>query len=118
MKELSSVIHKNDNSQDVRNIDDIFIRITDIYTQDIYNIIYNTCPTTDISYKKHITNVLKMAEQNEKGGIMDIKWSKQQYEKHYAYKCWLVYIDARENRLIIILWDGSRLPPTLREPFI
>ena len=82
------------------------------------NFIYNTCPSTDISYKKHITNVLKMAEQNEKGGIMDIKWSKQQYEKHYAYKCWLVYIDARENRLIIILWDGSRLPPTLREPFI
>lgn len=42
MKELSSVIHKNDNSQDVRNIDDIFIRITDIYTQEMYNIMYNT----------------------------------------------------------------------------
>ena len=41
MKELSSVMHKNDNSQDVRNIDDVFIRITDIYTQEMYNIMYN-----------------------------------------------------------------------------
>ena len=29
-------------SSEVKNIDDVFIRITDIYTQDIYNIIYNT----------------------------------------------------------------------------
>ena len=29
-------------SQDIKNIDDVFIRITDIYTQEIYNIIYNT----------------------------------------------------------------------------
>jgi hypothetical protein len=42
MKELSSVMHKNDNSQDVRNIDDVFIRITDIYTQELYNIMYNS----------------------------------------------------------------------------
>ena len=40
-EELSSVMNKNDNSQDVRNIDDIFIRITEIYTQELYNIIYN-----------------------------------------------------------------------------
>uniref|UniRef100_A0A6C0EZ14 Uncharacterized protein n=1 Tax=viral metagenome TaxID=1070528 RepID=A0A6C0EZ14_9ZZZZ len=30
------------NSNEIKNIDDVFIRITDIYTQDIYNIIYNT----------------------------------------------------------------------------
>ena len=42
MKELSSVMHKNDNSQDVKNIDDVFIRITDIYSQEMYNIMYNT----------------------------------------------------------------------------
>jgi hypothetical protein len=82
------------------------------------NFIYNTCPLKPNSYEKHITNVLKMAEQNKKGGIMDIKWSKKQYEKHYAYKCWLVYIDAKENRLIIILWDGSRLPDIIRQPYI
>jgi hypothetical protein len=29
-------------STEVKNIDDVFIRITDIYTQEIYNIIYNT----------------------------------------------------------------------------
>ena len=29
-------------SPEVKNIDDVFIRITDIYTQEIYNIIYNT----------------------------------------------------------------------------
>ena len=29
-------------SNEIKNIDDVFIRITDIYTQDIYNIIYNT----------------------------------------------------------------------------
>jgi hypothetical protein len=28
-------------SNEIKNIDDVFIRITDIYTQDIYNIIYN-----------------------------------------------------------------------------
>lgn len=41
MKELSSVMHKNDNSQEIKNIDDVFIRITDIYTQEMYNIMYN-----------------------------------------------------------------------------
>ena len=30
------------NSNEIKNIDDVFIRITDIYIQDIYNIIYNT----------------------------------------------------------------------------
>ena len=29
-------------SPEVKNIDDVFIRITDIYTQEVYNIIYNT----------------------------------------------------------------------------
>ena len=29
-------------SNEIKNIDDVFIRITDIYTQDIYNLIYNT----------------------------------------------------------------------------
>ena len=41
-------VRNNDNtssdvsSPEIKNIDDVFIRITDIYTQDIYNIIYNT----------------------------------------------------------------------------
>ena len=32
----------NKQSKEVKNIDDVFIRITDIYTQEVYNIIYNT----------------------------------------------------------------------------
>jgi hypothetical protein len=44
---ISSIISGNDSTLDasspeVKNIDDVFIRITDIYTQEVYNIIYNT----------------------------------------------------------------------------
>ena len=47
MLERDSGITNENNSSDVsspevKNIDDVFIRITDIYTQEIYNIIYNT----------------------------------------------------------------------------
>jgi hypothetical protein len=43
----NTVISSNDSTLDasspeVKNIDDVFIRITDIYTQEVYNIIYNT----------------------------------------------------------------------------
>jgi hypothetical protein len=43
----NTVISSNDStleasSPEVKNIDDVFIRITDIYTQEVYNIIYNT----------------------------------------------------------------------------
>lgn len=32
----------NKQSKEVKNIDDVFVRITDIYTEELYNIIYNT----------------------------------------------------------------------------
>ena len=43
----NTIISGNDytldaSSPEVKNIDDVFIRITDIYTQEVYNIIYNT----------------------------------------------------------------------------
>ena len=42
----SSITNENNfsdaSSPEVKNIDDVFIRITDIYTQEIYNIVYNT----------------------------------------------------------------------------
>ena len=42
-KELENIITNEDiSSPEIKNIDDVFIRITDIYTQEIYNIIYNT----------------------------------------------------------------------------
>ena len=45
--EMDSIANNDTTSSDVsspevKNIDDVFIRITDIYTQEIYNIIYNT----------------------------------------------------------------------------
>lgn len=40
MQQLNTNQHQQ--YQDIKNIDDVFIRITDIYTQEIYNIIYNT----------------------------------------------------------------------------
>jgi len=63
--ELSSVIHKNDNSQDVRNIDDVFIRITDIYTQEMYNIMYNTLiliKNNEQMYTSYMDGLNKMLE--------------------------------------------------------
>ena len=64
-EELSSVIHKNDNSQDVRNIDDVFIRITDIYTQEMYNIMYNTLiliKNNEQMYTSYMDGLNKMLE--------------------------------------------------------
>ena len=45
--EMDSIVNNDSTSSDVsspevKNIDDVFVRITDIYTQEIYNIIYNT----------------------------------------------------------------------------
>ena len=64
-EELSSVIHKNDNSQDVRNIDDVFIRITEIYTQEMYNIMYNTLiliKNNEQMYNSYMDGLNKMLE--------------------------------------------------------
>ena len=38
----NSITNEDISSPEIKNIDDVFIRITDIYTQEIYNIIYNT----------------------------------------------------------------------------
>ena len=64
-EELSSVIHKHDNSQDVKNIDDVFIRITDIYTQEMYNIMYNTLiliKNNEQVYTSYMDGLNKMLE--------------------------------------------------------
>ena len=64
-EELSSVIHKNDNSQDIRKIDDVFIRITDIYTQEMYNIMYNTLiliKNNEQTYISYMDGLNKMLE--------------------------------------------------------
>ena len=52
-------------SLEVKNIDDVFIRITDIYTQEIYNIIYNTLQIiikNDSSFDVYIDGLNKILE--------------------------------------------------------
>ena len=52
-------------SPEVKNIDDVFIRITDIYTQEVYNIIYNTLHImikNDSSFDIYIDGLNKILE--------------------------------------------------------
>jgi hypothetical protein len=52
-------------SPEIKNIDDVFIRITDIYTQEIYNIIYNTLNImikSDIDANIYIGGLNKLLE--------------------------------------------------------
>jgi len=52
-------------SPEVKNIDDVFIRITDIYTQEVYNIIYNTLHImikNDSSFDVYIDGLNKILE--------------------------------------------------------
>jgi hypothetical protein len=55
----------NKQSKEVKNIDDVFIRITDIYTEELYNIIYNTliimCKD-DTGYDIYIEGLNKILE--------------------------------------------------------
>jgi hypothetical protein len=64
-------VRNNDNtssdvsSPEIKNIDDVFIRITDIYTQEIYNIIYNTLNImikSDIDANIYIDGLNKLLE--------------------------------------------------------
>ena len=64
-------VSNNDNtssdvsSPEVKNIDDVFIRITDIYTQEIYNIIYNTLNImikSDTDFDIYIDGLNKLLE--------------------------------------------------------
>lgn len=52
-------------SSEVKNIDDVFIRITDIYIQEVYNIIYNTLNImikNDSSFDIYINGLNKILE--------------------------------------------------------
>ena len=70
MLEHDSGITNENNSSDVsspevKNIDDVFIRITDIYTLEIYNIIYNTLNImlkSDIDANIYINGLNKLLE--------------------------------------------------------
>jgi len=66
----NKIISSNDytleaSSPEVKNIDDVFIRITDIYTQEVYNIIYNTLHImikNDSSFDIYIDGLNKILE--------------------------------------------------------
>ena len=65
-KELENIITNEDiSSPEIKNIDDVFIRITDIYTQEIYNIIYNTLNImlkNDTGFDTYIDGLNKLLE--------------------------------------------------------
>jgi hypothetical protein len=59
----------NKSSREVKNIDDVFIRITDIYTQEIYNIIYNSLiimSKDDTGFDIYIDGLNKILEPTNK----------------------------------------------------
>ena len=68
--EMDSIVNNDNTSSDVsspevKNIDDVFIRITDIYTQEIYNIIYNTLNImlkSDTGFDIYIDGLNKLLE--------------------------------------------------------
>jgi hypothetical protein len=65
-KEPENSTHNEDfSSPEIKNIEDVFIRITDIYTQEIYNIIYNTLNImlkNDTGYDIYIDGLNKLLE--------------------------------------------------------
>ena len=61
----NSTTNEDTSSSEVKNIDDVFIRITDIYTQEIYNIIYNTLHImlkNDTGFHTYIDGLNKLLE--------------------------------------------------------
>jgi hypothetical protein len=58
-------LHQDGFPHEVKNIDDVFIRITDIYTQELYNIIYNTLNimiNNDTDFNIYIDGLNKILE--------------------------------------------------------
>ena len=60
-----AVLQSESSSHEVKNIDDVFVRITDIYTQELYNIIYNSLiimTKNDTSFNIYIDGLNKILE--------------------------------------------------------
>lgn len=70
------------------------------------NLIQVSWPDAEGSYKKHITNMIKLAKKEQKGVI---EFKIKDKEKYYRKKCWFIFIDKREKRLVIIRWNGTKL---------
>jgi hypothetical protein len=60
-----AILQSESSSHEVKNIDDVFVRITDIYTQELYNIIYNSLiimTKNDTSFNIYIDGLNKILE--------------------------------------------------------
>ena len=69
-----------------------------------------SCPKTENSYTKHITNVVKLSDAGVKS-IIDAKWKTTDKEFYYK-KCWWIFIDDKKNRLVVVRWNGLKLCKT------
>ena len=65
-QENNTITNESGNQNyDQMNIDDVFIRITNLYSQEMYNIIYNTLiilKNTDINYQNYIDGLNKILD--------------------------------------------------------
>jgi hypothetical protein len=60
-----AILQSESSSHEVKNIDDVFVRITDLYTQELYNIIYNSLiimTKNDTSFNIYIDGLNKILE--------------------------------------------------------
>jgi hypothetical protein len=58
-------------------------------------------PQTDGSYKRHIINMVRASENNKPASI-DVHASDKDKD------CWQAFIDSRENRIVITIWNGTK----------
>ena len=87
-----------------KSLNDLNVRVSQLENQ----MSTTSEPNTNNSYKKHIIDYVKKNQNGTRCGFIDIKWNGRDKEYYYK-KCWMTFIDNREKRLIILLWDGSQL---------
>jgi hypothetical protein len=66
-----------------------------------YALIQTTVPKSVNSYKKHIEDPVRNAENNK-------PFSVDVHEEHRAIDNWQLFIDDRENRVVITIWHGTK----------
>jgi hypothetical protein len=86
------------------------------YFDDSYN--FNTCvqctmPETHTSYKKQVTNLVKLADKNEASCISITKKHKynikNKTDEFPHQKGWIAILDNIDHRIIAVRWDASKL---------
>jgi hypothetical protein len=72
-----------------------------------------TNPNSDDSYYKHITSLVNAASENRTYSIDVFKPSKKENAQkkkkvNVDKNFYNVYIDSRENRLVVMVWNGAQ----------